>query len=198
MDVVLITVISSAVSMIVNKLFESYQNTLKHKRTIKEKVIEAKLEACKNAIRYYGTYLNSLYNYKATLESIESKDYFKLLSDSNNFHSKILSSIQYESKFHDILLFYDFYKEEDEKIAKKLNDKYEEYFEYLMNIKVKDIIDVLEEIKMRNELIIEIDKSIKYFKMKFEVVRNDINGLPKLNFWSLSYFKNTFLKWGFK
>ena len=149
--VAIVTILSSAISIIASKLFENWQNSLKHKRLLKEKLIDAKLDACKSAMKYYGTYFNYLYNSKSTLESLESYDYSMLLSESSKLYEKSLEKIQSEGEFHHILLFYDFYGAMDEQIAEKLKGKQKEYFEFVAQNAT--LVDLEEEKKLRGELI---------------------------------------------
>lgn len=176
--VTIATVLSSAISIIINKIFEIIQESKKHKRLIKEKIIDTKLDACKSAVKYYGMYFNYLYNSKSTLESLENYEFSKLLGESNKFYEESLKKIQSDGEFHEIILFYDFYSNEDEKIAERLNEKQKNYFDFVSSNNNNEL-DLKEEKKLRNELINVMDEAIKYFKNKINTVRNDIQNLMK-------------------
>ena len=81
--IAIVTLLSSAISIIIAKIFENIQESKKHKRLIKEKILDTKLDACKSSIKYYGTYLNYLYNSKSNFEDLESYDYSKLMGETN-------------------------------------------------------------------------------------------------------------------
>lgn len=170
--IAIVAILSSAISIIVNKLFENRQNFLKHKRIIEEKIIDSKLDACKSAIKYYGTFLNYLYHSKSTFESLESYNYSQLLSESNKIYEESLRKIQSDAEFHHIILFYDFYGDDDEKIAEKLKNVQKEYFEFANNNTGSVNLD--EEKKMRFQLINTIDEAINYFKNKIKMIREDL------------------------
>lgn len=171
----IVTVLSSAISIIINKLFENRQNLLKHKRIIEEKIIEAKIDACVSAIKYYGTVLNYLYNSKSTLESSKSHEYSLLLNESQTSYEKLLRKIQFEGdgEFHKISLFYDFYENKDEEIAEKIRNSQKEYFEYITEATVTGNFE--RENELRLNWIRTTNEAIKYFKCMIKVVRDDLN-----------------------
>ncbi len=171
----IVTVLSSAISVLINKLFENRQNFLKHKRIIAEKIIVAKIDACVSAIKYYGTFLNYLYNSKSTLESLENYEYSALLSESQKSYEKLLQKIQFESDggFHKISLFYDFYGNKDEEIAEKIKKSQKEYFQYIIEASKSDNLEREKELRLK--LIKTTDEAMNYFKGMIKVVRDDLN-----------------------
>lgn len=103
--ITIVTLLSSAISIIIAKIFEMIQESKKHKRLINEKILDTKLDACKSAVKYYGTYFNYLYNAKTTFENLENYEFSKLLGESNKFYEETLKTIQSEGEFHKILFF---------------------------------------------------------------------------------------------
>ena len=172
--IAIVTLLSSAISIIIAKIFEMIQESKKHKRLIKEKILDTKLDACKSAVKYYGTYFNYLYNAKSTFESLENYEFSKLLGESNKFYEETLKTIQSQGDFHKILLFYDFYGEKDEKIAENLKEKQRNYFDFVNS---NNNLDLEKEKKLRNELIVTMNEAIEYFKEKIKMVRDDIQKL---------------------
>jgi len=172
------TVISALITIIVTKLFENYQNTKKHKRILVEKILETKLTACKNAIIYYGTYLNYLYTSKYTFQNLGNYEYAKLMGESQKFSEDLIKKIQTETnnEYHQILLFYDLYGNEDEKIAENLTKCNSNYVEFITNSD-KNNFDSTQEKKIREELVQSFDGAINYFKSKIKIVRDDLNNL---------------------
>ena len=170
--IAVVTVLSSSISIIISKIFENYQNSLKHKRILKEKLIDSKLDACKNAIKYYGTFLNYLYNSKSNLESLDSYNYSLLLSESGKLYEDSLKKITLDADFYQINLFYDFYGLEDEKIAEELKNMQKNYFEFVHDIDRNK--NFKEEKELRIKLINSTGSAINYFKIKIKMVRDDL------------------------
>lgn len=170
--IAIVTILSSAISILVNKFFENWQNSLKHKRVIEEKIIDTKLDACKSAIKFYGTYFNYLYNSKSIFENLESYDYSVALNETNKLYENWLKNIQSDGEFHKILLFYDFYGTEDEQIAEKIKEKLKVYFEYVS--KNGTFVNFEKEKELRGELIDVINEAINYFKIKIKMIRDDL------------------------
>ncbi len=174
--ITIVTLLSSAISIIISKIFENIQESKKHKRLIEEKVLDTKLDACKSAIKYYGTFFNHLYNTKYIFESLENQEYSKLINEANKFYDESLKKIQLDGEYHKILLFYDFYSEEDEKIAEKLMEKMKNYVDITNNTSIYNL-DSEEEKRLRAEIIEVINEAINYSKKKIKLVRDDIRNL---------------------
>ena len=168
--IAIVAVFSSATSIIISKLYEMRQESLKHNRIIKEKILDSKLEAWKNAFKFYGTFLNYQYNSRSLLESLENYDYSVIMGQSNRNYEETLNNIQADAEFHHINLFCDFYGEEDEIIANKLKDKQKEYYNYTSD---PESFNSEKEKELRTEMITSIDEAISYFKNKIKMVRND-------------------------
>ena len=175
--VTIVTVLSSAISIIISKIFDSIQEFQKHKRIIKEKIIDSKLDAYKKAIKYYGTFFNYLYSSKYTFENLENYNYSKLLGESNKLYEEILKKLNGDAEFHEILLFYDFYAEEDEKIAENLKEKQKNYFEFLQSVENIENVDLDKEKKLRTEIINSLNDAITYFKNKVKTIRQELKEL---------------------
>lgn len=177
--ITIVTLLSSAISIILTKIFDSVQETKKHKRLLKEKIIDAKLDAYKKSIKYYGTFFNYLYNSKYLFENLENYDYSKLLGESNKLYEDTLKKLQEDADFHEILLFHDYYGEEDEKIADNLKEQQKKYFEFVNTTSKDGTVDYEKEKQLRNEIIVSIECAIEYFKRKIQIVRNDLKEFAK-------------------
>lgn len=175
MELTIVAILSSSVSIIIAKLFEFYHEAKKHERLIKEKVLDSKIDACNSAVKYYGTYFNYLYFTKTTVENLDNNEYTKLLlSKNDSFYTETLNKMRSDGDFHKILLFYDFYNEEDEKIAEKLRKASKNNYDF-SNSNNKSNTE--EGMKIRSELINAIDEAINYYKNKIKMVRSDIKNL---------------------
>lgn len=172
------TITSSLITIIITKVFENYQNSKQHKRILIEKVIDTKLNVCRSAISYYGTYLNYLYTSKYTFQNLENYEYAKLLGESQKFREELLKKIQSENSndHNQILLFFDLYGDEDESIADRLVKSTSDYVEFITN-SYKQNFNSDKEKKIRNELIKSFEDAIQYFKNKIKIVREDLNSI---------------------
>lgn len=172
------TILSSLVTITITKIFENYQNSKKHKRIILEKVLEKKLDACKIAITYYGTYLNYLYSTVYTLKNLESAEYFNAQKEIMSFNENLIKKMQLDSNnaHLQILLFYDLNNIEDEKLGENISTTNKNYVDFVSNVQN---IDFEEEKKLREDVIVSLENAIKYFKNKIDIVRLDLNNLLK-------------------
>lgn len=179
--IAVVTAISSAISIITNKIFEIIIDKKKHKRIVIEKIIDSKLSACKSAISFYGGYLNSLYQTKFTFENLDSTHYSQILFESQKLSEECLKQNLLSSNnnhFH-ILLFYDLYGKEDEEIANKITNCNRNYYDYIMSNSNNVSSSQNQENELRKKLVEAIDEAIKYFKCKIEIVRKDLKNLEK-------------------
>lgn len=177
--IAVITALSSAISIITNKLFENYQEAKRHKRIISEKLIDTKLTACQNAIVFYGNFLHNLYQSKYIYENFDSSHYSQLLIESQKISEELAKQklISDNKHFH-ILLFYEIYGIEDEKIANELGNSIRNHYDYVMSNQNSENFSS-KEMKLRLDALETIYKAIDYLRNRISLVRNDLKYLEK-------------------
>ena len=171
------TILSSFITIITWKIFENYQNTKKHKRIVIEKLLETKINICKEAIIYYGTYLQYLYSSIYTFRNLEHSDFSILQNERTLELEKLVNKIQLDNNNShlQLLLFYNLFGKKDEELAELSVNSIKSYIQF-----VNDNNSDLEiEKKLRNDVIENLEKSIDHIKNKIKIVRKDLNNLMK-------------------